>query len=98
MEDYETKITTYAEKIVKLTADIENMEKNPDSFNDADLDDKKVEIKQAEALVRELQGSITGSKTVFKTLRAQVCPAVVGPPSNHSQSTITSFFRLHHWT
>ncbi|TWW72182.1 Olfactomedin-4 [Takifugu flavidus] len=42
LEDYETKITTYAARIVKLTADIEKMEKNPDSYNDADLDDKKV--------------------------------------------------------
>lgn len=79
MEDYETKITTYAEKIIKLTAAIEKMEKNPDSYNDADLDDKKVEIKQVEALVKELQGSVSGSKTVFQTLRVQVGPADVGP-------------------
>lgn len=72
MEDYETKITNYAERIIKLTADIEKMEKNPDSYNDADLDDKKVEIKQVEALVKELQGSISGSKTVFESLRVQV--------------------------
>lgn len=79
MEDYETKITSYAERIIKLTADIEKMEKNPDSYNDADLDDKKVEIKQVEALVKELQGSISGSKTVFESLRVQVCPTDVGP-------------------
>uniref|UniRef100_H3DJ65 Olfactomedin 4, tandem duplicate 1 n=1 Tax=Tetraodon nigroviridis TaxID=99883 RepID=H3DJ65_TETNG len=72
LEDYETKITTYAEKIIKLTVAIENMEKNPDSYNDADLDDKKVEIKQVEALVKELQGSVSGSKTVFESLRVQV--------------------------
>lgn len=77
MEDYETKITTYAAKIVKLTSDIEKMEKDPDSYNDADLDDKRVEIKQVEALIKELQSSISGSKTVFETLRTEVCPADV---------------------
>lgn len=68
----------YAEKIIKLTADVEKMEKNPDSYNDADLEDKKVKIKQLEALVKELQGSISGSKTVFESLRVQVCSAHVG--------------------
>lgn len=86
MEDYETKITTYAAKIVKLTADIEKIEKNPDSYNDADLDDKKVEIKQVEALVKELRSSISSSKTVFQTLRVQVCPADVGPPSTDART------------
>lgn len=86
MEDYETKITTYAAKIVKLTADIEIIEKNPDSYNDADLDDKKVEIKQVEALVKELRSSINGSKTVFQTLHVQVCPADVGPPSTDART------------
>lgn len=55
------------------------MEKNPDSYNDADLNDKKVEIKQVEALVKELQGSISASKTVFESLHVQVCPADFGP-------------------
>lgn len=65
-------MTIYAERIIKLTADVEKMEKNPDSYNDAALDDKKVEIKQMEALVKELRASISGSKTVFESLRLQV--------------------------
>lgn len=75
MEDYETKLTVYAEKIIKLTVDIEEMEKNPDAYNDADLEDTKVEIKQVEALIKELQLSITGSTTVFESLHIQVSPA-----------------------
>lgn len=53
------------------------MEKNPDSYNDADRDDKKVEIKQVEALVKELRSSINGSKTVFETLHVQARPPEV---------------------
>lgn len=95
MEDYETKITNYAEKIIKLTADIEKMEKNPDSYNDADLDDKRVEIKQLEALVKELQGSVSGSKTVFESFRVQVCPADVLQTMCETMWQNISFFRLH---
>uniref|UniRef100_A0A673BDR9 Olfactomedin-4-like n=1 Tax=Sphaeramia orbicularis TaxID=375764 RepID=A0A673BDR9_9TELE len=65
-------LTSYAEKIVKLTAEIEKMEKNPDAYNDADIDDVKVEIKQVEALIKELQISIQGSTTVFESLRVQI--------------------------
>lgn len=73
LEEYETKLTAYAEKIIRLTADIEKMEKNPDAYNDADMDDMKVEIKQVEALIKELQLSIKGSTTIFQSLRVQVC-------------------------
>ncbi|XP_059208612.1 olfactomedin-4-like [Centropristis striata] len=72
LEDYEIKLTAYAEKIIHLTAEIETMEKNPDDYNDADLDDTKVEIKQVEALIKELQLSIRGSTTVFESLRVQI--------------------------
>lgn len=50
------------------------MEKNPDAYNDADMDDIKVEIKQVEALIKELQLSIRGSTAVFQSLRVQVSP------------------------
>lgn len=74
LEEYETKVTAYAEKIIKLTAEIEKMEKDPDAYNDADIDEIKVEIKQVEALIKELQLSIRGSTTVFESLRVQVSP------------------------
>lgn len=51
------------------------MEKNPDAYNDADLDEIKVEIKQQEALIKELQLSISGSTTVFASFHVQVSPA-----------------------
>lgn len=72
LEDYEVKLTAYAEKIIKLTAEIEKMEKNPDTYDDTDLDELKIEIKQVEALIKELQLSISGSTTVFGSLRVQV--------------------------
>lgn len=76
MEEYETKLTAYAEKIVKLTVKIEKMEKNPDDFNDADIEEVKVEIKLVEALIKELQISINSSTTVFESLRVQVSPTL----------------------
>ncbi|XP_075304766.1 olfactomedin-4 [Odontesthes bonariensis] len=70
--DYETKLTEFAEKIRKLTADIEQMEKNPDDYSEADLEGMTVQIKQVEALIKELQLSINGSTTVFESLRVQI--------------------------
>ncbi|XP_071354253.1 olfactomedin-4-like [Trachinotus anak] len=72
LEDYETKLTAYAEKIIKMTVEIEKIEKNPDGYNDADIDEIKVEIKQVEALIKELQLSIRGSTTVFESLHVQI--------------------------
>lgn len=74
LEDYETKLTAYSERIIKLTAEIEIMEKKPDAYNDADMDEMKVKIKQVEALIKELQLSIKGSTTVFESLRVEVSP------------------------
>lgn len=72
LEEYETKLTSYAEKIIKLTVEIEKMEKNPDDYSEADTSEIKVEIKQVEALINELQLSINVSTTVFESLRVQV--------------------------
>lgn len=65
-------MTEYAEKITKLTVDIETLEKNPDDFNEADFEDVKVQIKQAEALIIELQLSVNASVLVFESLHVQV--------------------------
>lgn len=51
------------------------MEKDPDAYNDADIDEVKVEIKQVEALIKELQLSIRGSTAIFESLRVQVSAA-----------------------
>ncbi|XP_030247394.1 olfactomedin-4 [Sparus aurata] len=72
LEEYETKLTSYAEKIIKLTVKIEKMEKNPDDYTEADISEIKVEIKQVEALINELQLSINVSTTVFESLRVQI--------------------------
>lgn len=76
LEEYDIKMTAYAEKIVKLTGKVEVIEKNPDDFNDADLEEIKVEIKQVEALIEELQVSIKGSTTVFESLRIEITAMV----------------------
>lgn len=59
---------------MELTAEIEVMEKDPDSYNDADLDEIKIKIKQVEALIKELKLSIGSSTTVFESLHVQVSP------------------------
>ncbi|KAM6917421.1 LOW QUALITY PROTEIN: olfactomedin [Lycodopsis pacificus] len=46
------------------------------AYNDADMDDSKVEIKQVEALIKELQLSIRGSTTAFESLRVQITAMV----------------------
>ncbi|KAJ4939370.1 hypothetical protein JOQ06_028819 [Pogonophryne albipinna] len=72
LEDYEIKLTAYEERIIELSVQIEKMEKNPDAYNDADKVEIKIEIKQAEALIKELHLSIKGSTTVFESLRIQI--------------------------
>uniref|UniRef100_A0A3P8SY46 Olfactomedin 4 n=1 Tax=Amphiprion percula TaxID=161767 RepID=A0A3P8SY46_AMPPE len=69
-------MTEYAEKIVKLTIEIEKMEKDPDAYNEDDFQNTKVEIKQVEALIAELQLSINGSTTVFESVRVEVTAVV----------------------
>ncbi|KAM4625892.1 uncharacterized protein ACJ7VT_004192 [Polymixia lowei] len=76
LETYEIKMTAYAEKIVNLTGEIEKIEKDPDSFNEAHIEDVKVEIKQVEALIIELQSSVQGSTTVFESMRVQITAMV----------------------
>ncbi|XP_041669162.1 olfactomedin-4-like [Cheilinus undulatus] len=76
VEEYESKLTSYAEKIATLTAEIDKMEKNPDNYNDADMEDVKVEIKQVEALIKDLQLSISGSTAVFESLQTQITAMV----------------------
>lgn len=72
--EYEIKVTEYEEKIVKLTAKIEKMEENPDGYSESERNEIKIEIKQVEALIVDLQLSINGSTAVLKSLRVQVCP------------------------
>ncbi|XP_034432203.1 olfactomedin-4-like [Hippoglossus hippoglossus] len=76
LEDYETKLTAYAERIIQLTVEVEKMEKNPDDYNDAAIGEVKVEIKQVEALVKELQLSIASSTIIFKSLHVQITAMV----------------------
>uniref|UniRef100_A0A3P9NVA4 Olfactomedin 4, tandem duplicate 2 n=1 Tax=Poecilia reticulata TaxID=8081 RepID=A0A3P9NVA4_POERE len=72
LEEYELKITQYAEKIIKLTVEIESMETNPDDYNEADFEEINVQIKQVEALIVELQLSINASVAVIESLHVQV--------------------------
>uniref|UniRef100_A0A672G522 Si:ch211-173a9.6 n=1 Tax=Salarias fasciatus TaxID=181472 RepID=A0A672G522_SALFA len=58
MENYQVKVTEYAEKIAELTATIESLEKSRGDHNEAELEEVKVEIKLVEALINELQASM----------------------------------------
>uniref|UniRef100_I3KWE7 Olfactomedin 4, tandem duplicate 1 n=1 Tax=Oreochromis niloticus TaxID=8128 RepID=I3KWE7_ORENI len=66
--EYEIKVTEYAEKILKVTAEIEKMEENPDGYSESERNEIKIEIKQVEALIIDLQLSINGSTAVLKSL------------------------------
>ncbi|CAL8272506.1 unnamed protein product [Merluccius merluccius] len=72
METYETQIMAYTAKIVNLTGEIKKMEKDPEAFNEAYTESIKVQIKQVEALVVELQSSVHGSFAVFEYIRETV--------------------------
>ncbi|KAM3594345.1 uncharacterized protein V6R79_006162 [Siganus canaliculatus] len=75
VEDYETKVTSYAGKILELTVEIEQLE-NSDDYNEADIQEVNVKIIQLKTLIEELQGSIEGSNAVFNTLRVQITTMV----------------------
>ncbi|CAN9502207.1 unnamed protein product [Ophioblennius macclurei] len=72
MENYEVKVAEYAEKIIELTAKVERMEKSPDDYNMADFEEAMVEIKQVEALIKDLQLSMKSSTAVFESLHEQI--------------------------
>ncbi|KAM9777595.1 olfactomedin-4 [Neosynchiropus ocellatus] len=76
VDEYETKVVSYAEKIKKLTERIEEMEESPHGYDGGDFEDVRVEIKQVEALVEELQLSIKTTGTRLESIRAQVTAMV----------------------
>ncbi|CAL8295326.1 unnamed protein product [Arctogadus glacialis] len=72
MESYESQITAYTVKILNLTMEIEKMEGDPEAVNDTQTESMKIQIKQAEALVVELQSLVQASAAVFESLRETV--------------------------
>ncbi|XP_053700607.1 olfactomedin-4 [Synchiropus splendidus] len=76
VEEYETKMASYAEKIKKLTERIEGMEDSPHGYDGGDFEEVRVEIKQVEALVGELQLSINTTGVSLESIRAQVTAMV----------------------
>ncbi|XP_061552903.1 olfactomedin-like [Phycodurus eques] len=72
IEDYESKMTEYAEKIIELTREIEILEKKPDDNSDATLESIEVKIKQVEALIQELQLSFKSSTSIFQSLHQEI--------------------------
>lgn len=69
---FEGKLMIYMEKIVNLTVLIGVMETNPDSYSEVHIQEVKIQIKQIEALIVELQASITISSTVLVSIREEV--------------------------
>ncbi|XP_057716301.1 olfactomedin-4-like [Corythoichthys intestinalis] len=72
IEDYESKMTQYAEKIIELTREIEILEQNLVANSEATLENMEVKIKQVEALIEELQLSFKSSTTVFQSLHQEI--------------------------
>lgn len=69
---FESKVTIYKEKIVNLTVSIGIMENDPDSYTEVHIQEVKIQIKQIEALIVELQASIEVSSTVLVSIRKEV--------------------------
>ncbi|KAK2878282.1 hypothetical protein Q8A67_019073 [Cirrhinus molitorella] len=72
VETYELKLQIYIAKIKNLTVLIEQMEHDPDSYNELQLEEVKIKIKQVEALIVELKASIQISSTVLISIREQI--------------------------
>lgn len=72
VEIYEVKLQVYIAKIMNLTVQIKLMEDDPDSYNELQLEEVKIKIKQVEALIVELQASIQTTSTVLISIREQV--------------------------
>ena len=72
METYEKQITAYTVKIVNLTMEVDKMEGDPEAVNETHTESMKIQIKQVEALVVELQSLVQASAAVFKSLRETV--------------------------
>lgn len=69
---FESKVTIYVERVVNLTLLITIMEDDPDSYSELQIQEVKIQIKQLEALIVELQASIQTSSTLLITFRQQV--------------------------
>ncbi|KAK2878286.1 hypothetical protein Q8A67_019077 [Cirrhinus molitorella] len=72
VEMYEVKLQIYIAKITNLTVLIELMEHDPDAYNELQLEEVKIKIKQVEALIVELKASIQTSSTVLISIREQI--------------------------
>ncbi|MBN3317214.1 OLFM4 protein, partial [Atractosteus spatula] len=72
VEIYESKLTIYVTKLENLTAHVEVMEKDPDKYTELQFELLKIEIKQLEALITELKGSIQTSSSIFTSLHLEI--------------------------
>ncbi|XP_058255690.1 olfactomedin-4 [Hemibagrus wyckioides] len=77
IELFESKLIIYMDKIVNLTLLIGIMEKDPDSYTEVQIEEVKIQIKQIEALIVELQASIEISVTVLVSIRKEITSMIV---------------------
>ncbi|XP_030620589.1 olfactomedin-4 [Chanos chanos] len=77
IEMFVSKITIYVEKIVNLTVQIGLMEKDPDSYTELHIQEVKISIKQMEALIVELQGSIQTSSSVLISIHEEIISEIL---------------------
>ncbi|MCI4382459.1 hypothetical protein PGIGA_G00015260 [Pangasianodon gigas] len=77
IEMFEIKLTIYMEKIMNLTVLIGIMENDPDSYTEVQIQEVKIQIKQIEALIVELQASIEISSTVLVSIRKEITAMIV---------------------
>ncbi|XP_053489097.1 olfactomedin-4 [Ictalurus furcatus] len=77
IEMFEIRLTIYVEKIMNLTVLTGIMENDPDSYTEVQIQEVKIQIKQIEALIVELQASIEISSTVLVSIRKELTAMIV---------------------
>ncbi|XP_066550494.1 olfactomedin-4 [Amia ocellicauda] len=72
VQGYESKLIIYTERLENLKLRVEEMEKDPNKMTELELENLKIEIKQVEALIAELRGSVQTSSPTFHILQAEI--------------------------
>ncbi|XP_034015236.1 olfactomedin-4-like isoform X2 [Thalassophryne amazonica] len=72
MVSYESKMEIYLEQLMDLTVRVAMLASSPDKYIKLDFELLKTELKEFEALVSQLKGSINASSPMFDSLHAEI--------------------------
>lgn len=72
MESYQGKLVVYLEELMDLTVRVAMLESSPDNYIKLDFELLRTELREFEALVSQLKGSLNFSSPLFDSLYAEV--------------------------